>query len=327
MTDGQIYCTESEVIADLSLQGTESQLYGRIQTASQYILQNVGVFVPIWESRTYYGDTRLDDLQVEPLLSIDTLTVNDATQSSDDWDLNPPNKYWRNGPYTRLYSEVIAWDETVISGSWGLFNLSESIGINGTQSTTSETTITVANGAKLSPGMCIKLGSEQELAISTGSGTLCTSTVNETLTASDEEINITTGSEINEGEVIQIETEDIYVRKVRTNTLVCARGWNSTTKAAHASTTAIYVYRTYNVTRGVNGTTAATHSNMTINRVLVPADVNYLCRQMVALMRMKAATGFLGRMGGGDGGEAWYVNELPEGVIKKISDNYRIIRI
>ncbi len=327
MTDGQIYCTEAEVIADLNLQGTDTSLYKHIQAASQYILQNVGEFIPIWESRTIYADTRLDDLWVDPLLSIDSLTVNDVTKSSDDWDLNPAGRHWRNGPYTRLYSEVIAWDETVISGSWGLFDLSESLVITGTQTTTSETTLNVTNGALVSPGMVIKIGAEHELITSWGSGSTITSLLNETLTASDEEIDIDTGTDVSESEVILIGTEDIFVRKVRSNTLIGSRGWNGTTKAAHAVNDVIKVYRTVNVTRGCNGTTAATHAAATINHVLVPYDVNYLCRQIASLMRMKAATGFTGRAGGGgDMGESWYVNEFPA-MIKKVLDNYRIVRV
>jgi hypothetical protein len=325
MTDGQLYCTEAEVIADLGLLGADSTLYNRIQSASQYIVQNVGEFIPIWEARTVYGDTRQDNLWVDPLLSIDSMTVNDTAQSSDDWDYHPATKHWRNGPYTRLYSEFIAWDETVISGSWGLYNLSESTGLTVTQSD-SATTLNVTNGAKVSPGMVIKIGSEHELITGWGSGSAITSLLNETLTASDEEIDIDTGTDVNESEVIQIGTEDIYVRKVRSNTLVCARGWNGTTKSAHANDSVISVLRTVNVTRAVNGTAAATHASATAYRMLPPSDVNYLCRQMVALQRGKAATGFTGRMGGGDMGESWYINDFPA-VIAKVLDNYRIVRI
>jgi hypothetical protein len=325
MTDGQLYCTEAEVIADLGLIGTESTLYNRIQSASQYILQNAGEFIPIWEARTIYGDTRLDNLWVDPLLSIDTMTVNDVSQSSDDWDLHPSGRHWRNGPYTRLYSEVIAWDETVISGSWGLYNDSASLGITVTQSD-SAATLNVTNGAKISPGMVIKIGSEHELITGWGSGSTVDSLLNETLTASDEEITVDDGTDFNESEVIQISTEDIFIRKIRGNVLVTSRGYNGTTKAAHATGGAIAVLRTVNVTRAVNGTTAATHASATAYRMLPPHDVNYLCRQMVALERMKAATGFTGRMGGGDMGESWYINDFPA-VIAKVLDNYRIVRI
>ncbi len=110
------------------------------------------------------------------------------------------------------------------------------------------------------------------------------------------------------------------------NVLVLDRGWNRTTRKAHLDDASISVFRTFTVERGVNGTTAAIHSNKSISRCMVPWDVNWLCRQIAGLMRMKAASGFAGKIGNADTGETFYQNEFPD-LIKKIERNYRIVSL
>jgi hypothetical protein len=108
------------------------------------------------------------------------------------------------------------------------------------------------------------------------------------------------------------------ILKVNGNMLAVERGWNGTLAALHANDEGIGVYRTFTVVRGVNGTTAAAHTAKAVEQCVVPESVNYLCRQIAALMRMKALTGFTGVSGNAEGGQGRYYSEFPPNQIKTV---------
>jgi hypothetical protein len=327
ITYAQIYCTLAQLIEDLKLNGDEPQLFSRIQAASRFIQRRFGNFIPITAVKTYGVKAIHADVQTDPLLAVTTL-VNDATTITD-YDLYPQNRHWDNGPYTRIYSESVGWDEDniAVTGRWGKYEETEAIAISAiTQSTAAETTLVVSNGGLISQGMTLLIGTEQELVTGYGAVSAATSLLNGIVAAADEEITVDNGAEFKESEVILLSTEDVFIRKIRGNVLVCGRGWNGTTKAAHANDLAISVYRTYVVSRGVNGTTAAIHTTAAVSKYLAPDDVNWLCRQIAGLMRMKAASGFAGKTGNAELGEVFYNQEFPS-QIKEIEKNYRITQL
>jgi len=260
-------------------------------------------------------------LYVDPLLSISSVSNNSVTVT--DYDPFPVNRYWPNGPYTRLISESIDWDVVDIVGSWGKYSESVSVSTETVTQLVGDTTLVVADGANITPGMVLLVGSEQELTTGWGSTSAAVSQLNGAIDEAQEEIVVDNGAEFHEGEVIQLSTEDMFVRMIRANILVVARGWNGTTKASHLDNAAIAVCRTVNVTRGVNGTTAVAHNTAALQRYLVPQDVNWLCREMAGLMHKKAQSGFAGRVGNAETGESFYYNEFP-GQIKEVARNYRI---
>lgn len=320
----QVYCTLDQVVADLNLNGDEPGLFSRIQAASMYIYRQFGNFIPMTDARRY-GALLGGDLHVDPLLAVTSITNNGTPVIN--YDLLPFNRHWGNGPYTRIYQDG-AWheDDNQVIGWWGLYEEILDLGFKGTLTTAATSSLTVANGSLLSPGMVLLLGSEQVLVTGTGTLTPATSKLNGAIAASDEEIVVDNGAEFFVGEVLRIDTEDCCIRLKNTNLLVVARGWNGTTKAAHIDDSTISVYRTYSVSRGVNGTTAAAQSAVNVYWYLPPWDVNYLARQIAGLMRMKAAGGFAGKTGNAELGEVFYHNEFPEQV-QKIKQNYRITRI
>lgn len=321
MTTAQIYCTLEELINDLSLNGDEPGLYSRIQTASQFIRRRFGNFIPIAETRLFQGAGR--DLVVDPLLAVSQVS-NDGTVIVD-YQLHPLNRLWENGPYIRIYAEATNWDDEdiQITGTWGKWTGEESLGVNVTQ-LIGDTTLTLTDGSILSTGMVVHVESEQELINGWGAATALTSKLDGAVTAADEEITIDDGTEVHEGEVIQISTEQMRVRMVTGDVLVVARGWNQTTRQAHDDKAPISVYRTFAVLRGVNGTSAAAHSNKALSRYTPPEDVNWLCRQIAGLMHMKAKSNFAGKTGSAETGETFYFNEFPS-QLKEIARNYRIV--
>ena len=70
------------------------------------------------------------------------------------------------------------------------------------------------------------------------------STVNESLTASDLTITMTSGTLFSAGQILRIENEIMIVSSVSTNDVtVMKRGDNGSTATTHASTTAVYIWQ------------------------------------------------------------------------------------
>lgn len=321
ITYGQIYCTLQELADDLADAGNEANLYSYIQAASKHIQRAIGNFIPITEARVFGAERGLD-LWVDPLLAITTITSDAVTVS--DYLLFPRSKLWDNGPYVRIHQDG-SWsdDDVDITGKWGLYEETEALGITGSQAAADTADIALTDGSKLAVGMVILIESEQEMITSMGSPTLATSQTSGTSTAAAVELGVDNGAEFKAGETIRIGTEDIFIQAIATNTLSVKRGWNGTTAAAHSVDTAIYRYLTFNTTRGVNGTTAAIHSSKAISRMIVPQDVNYLCRQIAGRMRAMARSHFRGALGNSPRPEMEPEDEIPA-LINKIKANYRI---
>ncbi|MHB0922604.1 MAG: hypothetical protein ACYC3H_01390 [Bellilinea sp.] len=322
----QILCTTQELITDLKLNGEEPRLIQRIREASQFITRRFGLFFPVIETRTLAGvSTETLDLAM-PLLSITSVKVDGIVIT--DYTPKPADRCWENGPYTWL-ERAAGWGTSVeIEGSWGLYDERIDLEITVDQ-LQNATTLVVSDGSLLSPGMALGIGSEMEFVTAGNGGdrspaaTAATSLLNGAVDNASEIITVDNGAEFHAGEVLQVDTEDLYIRKIGGNQLICHRGWNGTTKIAHINDSPIRVYRTYTVTRAVNGTAAAAHTAEIVWRYLPPADVHWLALQIAALMRQKALTAFGGRAGNSDLGETFYVNEFPR-QIADIQQNYSI---
>ena len=102
---------------------------------------------------------------------------------------------------------------------------------------------------------------------------LTTTTLNEDLDATETGIDVVSGAVISVGDTIIVDSEQMYVSAVATNTL-----------------TAI---------RGVNGTTAATHTNGTaVSRRRYPAAIEQAVTMQVARLWNEQKTGYSGGAGG-----------------------------
>lgn len=329
----QIYCTARELNLDIGLDLNETRLLEHILEASATIERRMGYFIPV--TKTLYFDGSSDDgidLRVPPLLAASAISDDDTSLTvTTDYILKNPglqlNALWENGPYIRIERENAGWsDDVEVTGRWGKYEETASLGETVTQAAADTATITVANGANLSLGMVLKCEDEQELVTAFSTPTLATSTVNMTagVTTSDDEITVDNGAEFNEGEVIRIGTEKFLITLIAGHVMGVKRGWENTKRATHANDAAIYVYRTYSVERGVNGTTAAAHSSKALYRYVVPRDVRELCKQIAALIKRKADTGYAGKSGGGMDGEVYFYNEFPRTQMAEVESHYRV---
>lgn len=328
MARAQIYANVKQVMDDINLPGSEPGLLERVQEASAEICALMGDFVPVTETRTFEVSPT-GKTQIDPLISLATIVDGDgATIDSDDYELQPYNRTWPNGPYR--YVDGPSGGKLVIAGVWAMWELWESLGINGTIASNVSTSLVVTNGSLVWPGMVLKTETEQIL-VTAGLGcdqspdpTIAVSQLAGDIDESVDVIHVDNGTEFYAGEVLRIDFEDILIKRKAANAMVVVRGWNGTQRETHDVDTAIYVYRTLTIERAVNGTTAAAHAGTLLYKVKLPDDVNYLVRQMAALMRMKAMTGFSGRAGNTDAGESYWVNEFPSRVIEAVRWNYKL---
>lgn len=337
ITYSQIYCTAAELDSDLNLIGSvkESLVMEKILAASEYLRKQIGLFIPVTDTK-YFDGSATPRLYLPPFLAITgTIITDDVSLTTSDYVLRPNNRFWENGPYGVIdldvdEAHVSYWvkesHSTEIPARWGLYELTADTGAtvaDTTQQSAVQITLKVNNGALVSPGMVLLIGSEQQEVASWGSVTASLTTAS-AMDANVSEITLAAAS-VYPGEIIRIGLEQMKVLDNNSTLYYVQRGWNKTKQVAHSTSAAVDVYRTVNVVRGVNGTTAAAHLNgVSISRYKVPDDINYLCRQIAGLMLKKAQGGFAGKTGNDDLGTVTYNNEFPMVAMKEIAGNYKI---
>jgi hypothetical protein len=350
----QIYCTVDEVIGDLGLTGDEAMLLSRIRSASRHILNVIGNFVPISDTREFFAGGGMK-LEIDALLAATVVTDDVTVIAASGYRMHPLNQAWLNGPYTWLEkawsdgssawqdsnltngpnsvlnnNPRLAWSTNgvAVAGKWGLYEELSDLGIVATQLVGAKSLV-VTDGSLLSPGMVLSIEGEQELVTAgnggpgSADGTVASSQLTATIAADVEVVGVTNGAEFKTGEVFRCEFEDFKIRKIAGNALLCSRGWNGSTKNTHVTGSAIYIYRTFTVSRAMNGTVAAGHTSAAVSRFVIPEDVNWLVREVAGLMRMKAKVNFAAKSGNAELGEAFYFNEFPK-QIEVIKGNYKL---
>lgn len=341
MTIQQIFCTLNELDADLDLNGSEREekVWPKIKAASQYLLKEIGWFLPVTAARTLQGSGKTSLFLPEGLLSVTSIVNDGDTLETTDYMLMPNQPLWPNGPYSWLEVDEDAttlsdWcddkEGVVITGKWGLYNLASDTGADvGTGGQTADATSLLAtDGSKLSPGAVLYIGTEQELVTASGSPTDSTANLGAAITDVHEtQITLSNASLVNTGEIIRVDLEQMKIidRNTSTNQVYVVRGWNKTLKTTHSNSVDVYVYRTFTVERGVNGTTAAVHNAaVSIYQQLVPEDINFLARQVAGRMLKLAQSGFAGRIGDANTGESIYQFAIPRDELERIKRNYSI---
>lgn len=332
----QIMCTINDLLNDPQPPaGDVAILYKEILAASRTIQEEIGEFIPVSETRKLRGRGSAR-LFIPPLLALTGSIVNDGTTlASTDYILNPGERHWRNGPYTWLEVDPDAANLSVwvdeaegveIPGRWGLYEETEDTGATvAALQTDSATSLQVSNGAKLSPGAVLLIGSEQELITGYDTPVAAITTLNGTIDATQETIILTNGALVNIGEILRVGVEQMRILDIATHTLYVQRHWNKTLGAAHTTGANVDVYRKFVVARAANGTTAAAHAiSAAISRYLVPADVLFLCKEIATLMLNKAGTGYAGKTGNEQLGTVYYNDAFPRFDLERVKEHYSI---
>lgn len=340
MTIKQLFCTLAELEEDLGLNGSEreAKVYPKIEAASAYLEKEIGLFLPVTAARTLRGSGKTKLYLPKGLLSVTSIVDDGNTLTTADYMLMPNQRHWANGPYSWLEvdedaTNLSAWnsdaDGVVITGEWGLYDLSEDTGANvGTGGQTdSATSLLATDGSKLSPGLVAAIESEQQLITATGSPTDSTANLGAAITDEhDVFLTLDDASLVNPGEIIRVDLEQMKVLDTNESTeqIYVVRGWNKSLQTTHSNAADVYVYRTFTVERGINGTTAAAHSAaVDIYQQMIPADVNQLCRKIAGRMLKDSQSGYAGLIGDEMTGQARYLYILPH-ELDALKRNYMI---
>jgi len=336
------YCTVAELVADLfkTVGCDETAMLEHIRSASQFIDQRLGMFIPVTETRYFCGHGRTR-LNLPPMLGVISIVNDDVTLSTSDYLLyagDQPGRMWENGPYTALVVDPDAtnlgsWSDTedgvAITARWGLYERSVSTGatVQNNPLAAVDTALVVADGSKLSPGMVLLLETEQALVTATGALTAAVTTVTESVALTDDELTLANETLVKAGEVIRIDFEKCLILDTNSTTHKAAviRGYNGTKQAVHADNAAVDVYRTYTISRAANGTTAAAHAQGTaISRYVPPEDIKILAKQVSALIKKLADSGYAGRTGNAELGQVFYNDIVSKFNLELIEQNYEV---
>ena len=236
----------------------------------------------------------------QDLLSVSTLqtkaqNTSPTTISSSDYFLEPYNpEPDGNSRYNRIEideSSTASFEagdtpqrSISVAGSWGWGNETKSAGTIDDSGgiSSSDTSLIVSDASKIDVGDTLLIDSEQIFVsdrdfAARGSilldmaGNLAA--VNNTVT-----VTLDGSHGIVAGEVIRIDSEQMYVVSVSTNDLTVIRAWDGSVLASHSNNAAIHVNRTVTIQRGLNGTTAASHSDeATISKYTPDNDVARWC--------------------------------------------------
>jgi hypothetical protein len=334
---GQIYCTVNDLLLDPAPPaGSIELLFAQIQAASKTIQQEIGEFIPVSETRKFQGGGN-DKLFIPPLLALTGSIVDDetGTLAAADFIYQPDGRHWRNGPYSWL--EVAedpvslgAWsterEGVAIPGRWGLYEETEDTGATvAAIQDNSQVGLQVNDGAQISPGAVLLIGSEQELISGYDTPVAAVTTLNGGIDAVQETLILANGALVNIGEIIRIDVEQMRILDIATNTLYVQRHWNKTLGAAHTTSSTVDVYRKFVVARALNGTTAAAHAiSAGVSRYLVPGDILFLCKEIATLMINKASSGYAGKSGNAELGQVYYNDAFPRFDLERIREHYRI---
>ncbi len=340
MKYAQLFCTVNDLVSDKQAPGVdEARMFQAIKEASDWVQKDLGRFIPVTMTRFFSGNGS-DKLLVPPVLLAVTEILNDGvTLSTNDYLLKPDQGYWANGPFGKIEANVNStlvknWSTeqngVEVEGRWGRYERSATIGAtvkDSTEQSSSQTTLKVSDGSKVSPGMVLLIGSEQEAVIGWEAPTAGVTALNGGISANDEIITVDNGSLVNIGETIRIGFEQMRVIDKQSHQLSVTRGWNGTGRVLHADDAAVDVYRTVTVERGVNGTEAAAHAlDTAISRYYVPDDVLMLTKEIATLSVNKALSGYQGRTGNADTGVVFYNDIFPRFDIETVKKNYHIPR-
>ena len=236
----------------------------------------------------------------QDLLSVSTLqtqaqNTSPTTISSSDYFLEPNNpEPDGNTRYNRIeidLSSTAAFESgdtpqrsISVAGSWGWGNTTASAGTVDDSGgiSSSDTALIVSDASTIDVGDTLLIDSEQifvaDRAFAARGSILLNMGSNLAATNATVTVTLDGSHGIVAGEIIRLDSEQMYVVSVSTNDLTVIRAWDGSVLAAHNDDVACHVNRTLTIERGLNGTTAASHSDSaSITRYLPDADVVRWC--------------------------------------------------
>lgn len=321
------FCTREDVLSALQILQTP-RAYPQVDAAIEAATLNIisrchRDFTPTtatrkfpWPDASSSADTWRFWLDANEVASVSTLVSGGTTIAAADYFLEPSAS---GPPYNRIevdrsssagFSSGSTEQQALVVTAvfcGGPAATQAVTALAGAVSSTSATTLAVADGSVVGVGDLLLIDSERLLV--TGRAALTSGqTLQTPMTAASSNTScaVSTGSAFHIGEVITLDTEQMLITEITGNTLTVERAVNSTVLAAHTAPT-IYVPRTLTVVRGSNGTTAATHlDTAAVSRSTYPAPVRSLAVAEALVELQQVAAAYARTAGSGD-------NERPIG--------------
>jgi hypothetical protein len=316
--EGVLYCTREDVRGALGFQSTSQMSNARIdrqiEAASRSIEgELLRYFFPTLDTQTFDWPTHQLDTPWRIWLDQRELAApaTSVTVSNGGTDISA-NCFFRpdyGPPYTHIEVDL-ASQSAFNSGSTyqrsvtvtGLFGYGAAESAAGTLAATiasSDTTLTVSDGALVGVGSILHLDSERML-VTDKTLVDSTQTISAPLTAQASSVTVTiqTGSAFSVGEVLLIDSERMLVTDISGNNLTVKRAWEGTVLAAHSASAKVYAERGCTVTRGALGTAAAAHTQgASIAMHKVPALIRQLCIAEATTALLQEAAGYARTIG------------------------------
>ena len=310
----------------VSTPAAERGILTHLDTASRHIESLCGGrrFYPVRETRTFdwpdpTGGTRGERLWLDDNeLAGPPTAITVAGAAFTAYKLRPhdaPARYGR--PYrwiepdfdtTAFFSPFSSGsagpqDAISITGPFGYSEtLTETTALAGAVSSTTATTITIADSTRIAAGDAIQIGSEYLIVTASAfTSTGDTLAADLAVDATDDAIAVADGTAYTEGELLRIDRERMEIDEINGNTLYVRRSTRSRI-AAHTTGTSIQAPRQLTVTRGALGTTAATHTDTTaVYRLSYPPHVEQLTVALTLVALANERAGWARTVGEGEG--------------------------
>lgn len=293
-----------------------------------------------WPSRNSRGPVLWLD---QDLLAVTTLQskaqdASPTTIAAADYFLEPHSL---GPPYTRIEIDLSSTSvfesgdtpqrSVSIAGRWGYSEDTIAAGTvaSGLASDATVTAMVCSNGSLLDVGDTLLIESEQVYVSGRSYAALGSVLINDaSVTASMSDVTITLDPShgVLAGEVIRLDSEELYIVGISTNDATVIRGYNGSVLASHANDTPVHTNRTLVIVRGVNGTTGAVHADATaVVKYQPPLDINQLCiAETLAALRQEESS--YGRtIGSGEGATEFNGRDLA-GLRKTIKEQYQRVR-
>lgn len=282
-------------------------------------------FIPRTETRLYPWPPRKRGgrayvLRVDQdLLSVTTLRTkaqdtSPTTIVAADYFLEPVNQT----PYDRIeidLSSTAAFDSgdtpqrsISVLGSWGFSNTTKTAGTvaSGLAASATATSMVCSDASLIEVGNTLLIESEQifvsERTFAARGAILLDMVGNLAASVATVAVTVDGTHGIVKGEVLKIDSEEMFVSSVSVNVLTVIRAFNGTVLASHNNDTAININRTLTIVRGINGTTGAIHADATaVNIYDLPSDIVNLALAEAIAMYHQEGSGWGRVQGPGDG--------------------------
>lgn len=128
-------------------------------------------------------------------------------------------------------------------------------------------------------------------------------------------IDANDGTLLKKGEIIRIDSEDMLIESIATDTLTVARAYNGTTAAEHITGADIYVFRKFTIEREKNGTTKEAHTTSdVIYKYVPPLPIQQAVAILVARADKRSDSAWSDITGVSEFGTPSYFKSVPDDV-------------